>query len=148
MIPRLHKGMAFALGMHVLAMTPGCATTTTHLRIQADADVNAPIPGERGAPVYVLVKLSTPDAFSVEGYNNVEALASQALTGKLPEGVPLAPVRVKPGEKVWVRFKVAPGQSYGVYALFTEARDDGSWKVLMTPSTIGRVHLGRAEILE
>ena len=139
-IPALFLGVGLALG------APGCETTRAHLKVTAAHDANARQPGEPGAPTWVLIRVVTPDAFAADDYASIEALASQALTGKLPEGVPAPPVRVPPGQTTWVSVKLPAGQTWAVYALFTEARDDGSWKRLMTPGKLNRIELGRSEI--
>jgi len=139
--------LALVLGVGLPMTATGCTNTRAHIRIDATQDANAAGAGAAGAPVYVMIRAVTADAFATDDYAAIEALASQALTGKLPEGMPSPPVRVVPGERLWLHVKLPAGQSWAVYALYTDARDDGSWKQLMTPAKITRVELGREAIL-
>lgn len=145
-----HKGLRcivpIALALSLSGV--GCETTRAHVRIEAAPEANARTADGDGAPVYVLVRAVSADAFAADDYATIEALATQALTGKLPEGVPAPPARVKPGGTTWMHVALPAGQTWGLYVLFTEARDDGSWKRLMSPGKFTRVEIGRAEILE
>ena len=110
---------AFAL---LLALGPtGCATGVRTLVMRADARAN------QGRNFYLLVRTVAEKDFFIDGYQKIVGMVFPVSKDPSIKLVQL----IRPGKVERAQIKVADGESFAVYALFTQPGDP--WKVLISP---------------